>query len=779
MVVEKYGTSDMNDANQAFVELLSLLIESAQVISGELLVKDLGNIIVNEARRIFGANAVWLLIYDPADGLLKMDHYWGPGKEMFGGFSVKPGVGIPGKVFTEQNPKIILKAYSQLVSVSSKKVSDEEMPVLAAFPLTVGDRRIGVFGISSEKIGRVGLLEPEIDFLVSAFANHIAIAIDTANLFEEKKEIELELKNSVRNLQMLNEIGTYLIKDLSLSTVMQKVALYIAEITGSDAAVICIENEGGTPLEPVYSYNISPAINEILMRAKKFGPLAHLENSDGVIINDCSNQPWAFRELIDTGVVGIALVPAMLRGKMLATISVVNFSKERKYTEEDLEKLQLISRQLAIAIENASLYQEQVEVRTRMESYANQLKMLNDFAQSINKETVTRKMADKLADAARALLDCSYASVLLYSEAGDSFLAFSWLDGESKHSKVIDFNLSLNTHDSLYGEIYRTKKPIRLTNTYGHPAGLGIPQGQFPARGLLGAPLICSKGDFLGQIMVTDKRDGSDFTKTDEELLVALCSQVAIGIEKALLYEQEHNVAEFLQQAILAIPKELPGVEVGITYESAAEVAKVGGDFYDLFDLGGGRIGILIGDVSGKGLEAATITSMVKSTIRAFAYKGHSPALVLSEANKVISWQLDPNQFVTMVYGVLDIGTGKLTFSRAGHPELIVWHKEGCSYHKVESNLPIGIFDEVIYDENEVELSAGDGIILYTDGLIETRFKDQLLGDDILIKELNQITPGKTPQEVAFELVNMVKKYTSGKPQDDMAVVIFKVKPEQ
>ncbi|MHB8841746.1 MAG: PP2C family protein-serine/threonine phosphatase, partial [Candidatus Aquicultor sp.] len=276
-----------------------------------------------------------------------------------------------------------------------------------------------------------------------------------------------------------------------------------------------------------------------------------------------------------------------------------------------------------------------------------------------------------------------------------------------------------------------------------------------------------------------DKKDGSNLTESDEELLVALCAQVAIGIERAEAYEREHGIAETLQQAILTAPIHLPGVEIGTIYESAAEVAKVGGDFYDLFELGDGTVGILIGDVSGKGLEAATITSMVKSTIRAFAYKGLSPAHILTEANRVICRQLGLNQFVTMMYGTLDPGTGRMIVSRAGHPEIIIWVKNKCVFCCDESNLPLGVLEDIVYEQSEIILSKGDGVILYTDGLTEARRKNQLLGEDVMIEELNKIIRGKGSQEVALGLVNIAKDFVSGKPQDDIAVVVLKLIPQE
>ncbi|MCL6471901.1 MAG: SpoIIE family protein phosphatase [Firmicutes bacterium] len=601
MIIRKNVTSETNNAAQAFTDMLSLLIESARSISGKLPLQDLENIIIEEAKQVFRANAVWLLVYDSGDDLLRIDRYWGPGEEMFKGFTVKPGIGIPGKVFLTQQPEIIFEADPRLKLVPSDKISEKDIPVLVAYPLTVEDRKIGVFGFSSEMLGKLGIPEAEIDFLVSAFVNHIAAAMDTAHVFEEKRAIEIELKNSIQSLQTLN-----------------------------------------------------------------------------------------------------------------------------------------------------------------------------DLAQKVTREADPNKMADKLADAARLLLNSAYASVLLYNETEENFLTISWSEGATSYTEVKDFNIKLRNYDGLYGEMYRTKKPIRLNDISPNYLSKGLPKGHATIRGLLGAPLLDSNGNFMGHVIVTNKLDGLSFTKTDEELLTALCAHVSVAIERAQAYEKEHTVAEALQQAILAIPRNLPGIELGIVYESAAEIAKVGGDFYDLFDLGGGKVGILVGDVSGKGLEAATITSMVKSTIRAFAYMGISPASVLSEANKVISWQLGTNKFVTVIYGVLDLVTGKLVFSRAGHPDIIIWRNEQCELCEVDSNLPLGIFSEVIYDQNEIDLAVGDGVILYTDGLVETMFKGQTIDEQILIKGLSQITPGKSPQDIAYELVSMAKGFTSGRSEDDIAVMVLR-----
>ncbi|MBE0446669.1 MAG: SpoIIE family protein phosphatase [Actinobacteria bacterium] len=766
MLVEK---NFFEPAERTYAKMLSSLIESARVLSGKLSLDELGYAVIFEVRRIFDAKAAWVLLYDSMDDRLKMHCYWGPDEEAFRDMVIRPGVGISGGVFLTQRPEVILASGKHPASMFRKKALSADIPAIATYPLTVGEKKIGVFGISSEKIATGENLEGDID-PVLAFVKQTAIAFENAMLFEEKKKSERELKSSVKSLQMLNEIGI----DLDLSAIIRKVARYTAEILDADAAVINLGNEKGTAIDSVYLYNMPPETEEILLTRQTIAR-AVFKNPRRILINNYPSYPEAIAEFVKAGLRCIILVPVISKGSVLATLSAISFSEEREFSEDDFDKLEFVARQVAIAIENARLYCAQIETRKRMETYADQLRLLNELSQAIIREKEPQYMADQLADGARILLDCTSAAVLLYKEVGDGNPMMSWSADSSESCEITSTSLDLSVHDGLYSEMSRTKKSIRLDDVSSHPHSRGTPERHPGLRGLLGAPLLDSEGNFIGQVMVTNKKDGSEFSETDEELLVTLCAQVSIGIEKARAYEREHGIAEVLQQAILDVPRSLPGVEIGITYESAGEAAKVGGDFYDLFELGDGRIGILIGDVSGKGLEAATITSMVKSTIRAFAYKGLPPAYVLTEANRVICEQLRLDQFVTMVYGALDPKNGKLLVARAGHPEVVIWRESGCNICGTESNLPLGVITEVTYKENEVDLSVGDTLILYTDGLVEAKCDNLFLGEDRMIEELNRVVAGRDPQQVTLEMVNIAKEFTGGRLQDDAAVVALRL----
>jgi len=768
------GKEYLKYSDNAYINLLLSLFRSARSISGMLSLDELQAAIINEARRVFEAQAAWLLVYDHENDLLRMSNYWGPREDLFKNFCIPPGVGIPGKVFLTQEPVIVSGLSTQSGQVSVETKLKGRLPTLTALPLTAGDRRIGVFGILTDVFNRMGLTNDPVKSIVSAFTNHAATALDTAMLFEEKREVELELKSTVQGLHLLNEIGSDLVSDLDLSAIMYKVVNYATVILGADAAFITLRKKDCASFNAAYFYNMSPEVERALL-ADRVVLKTMLEKPHRVLINDYKYDHQAISELIELGVKSFIAVPVMAKGAMLAVLSAVSYSDEKAFIESDFDELEFVARQVAIAIENASLYQEQVEIRRKIENYANQLRTLNIISHEIISEVEIPKMATRLSKGARVLLDCSAVAVLLYKGVRGSIPALSWSIDDTGYD-VCEIDIDLSACDGLYGEMFRTHKPIRVQDISSHPRSKGVPEGHIPLQGLLGVPLIDSEGRFLGQVMATGKRDGTGFSETDEELLVALCAQVSIGIEKAKAYEREHRIAEALQQAILAVPDELPGVDVGIIYESAAEAAKVGGDFYDLFELGDGKIGILIGDVSGKGLEAATITSMVKSTIRAFAYKGFSPAGILTEANRVISRQLGLNQFVTMIYGVLEPNSGRFIVSRAGHPELIILCDEDCSFCESESNLPLGILQDAEYEESEIIISPSENLILFTDGLIEAKCEGKILGEEALAEELSVVARGKNPKEIALNLVDIAKRFSSGKPQDDIAVVVLRLK---
>jgi serine phosphatase RsbU (regulator of sigma subunit) len=210
-------------------------------------------------------------------------------------------------------------------------------------------------------------------------------------------------------------------------------------------------------------------------------------------------------------------------------------------------------------------------------------------------------------------------------------------------------------------------------------------------------------------------------------------------------------------------------MEYGYLYRSATEIAKVGGDFFDIFELEHNKVGIMIGDVSGKGLRAATITSLVKNTIRAYAYEEESPAAILARTNNAVKKSTPPSYFVTLFFGIFDLKTGGIVYCSAGHPPALLKKRDGVEL--LSKNSPIlGAFLDMKYLEGISTVGPGDVLVLYTDGITEARHGREFFGEDRLVAFLNnlkKISVKDTVQAIYDEVI----RFTGGELFDDAVLL--------
>jgi serine phosphatase RsbU (regulator of sigma subunit)/anti-sigma regulatory factor (Ser/Thr protein kinase) len=222
-------------------------------------------------------------------------------------------------------------------------------------------------------------------------------------------------------------------------------------------------------------------------------------------------------------------------------------------------------------------------------------------------------------------------------------------------------------------------------------------------------------------LLYSDRRG---FSPEDRNVLVALGSSIAQSLQRAMFYEQEKDLAAGLQQAML--PRTIPsvrGADVAVRYRSAAFGRDIGGDWYDLIPLPGGRVGAVIGDVQGHDTHAAAVMGQLRIVLRAYAAEGHTPATVMARAS-VFLHELDTDRFATCLYAEADLATGVVQVVRAGHIDPLVRQADGsCRRVPVEGGLPLGLsaeFGRLEYPVGTVELDPGNTLMLCTDGLVET-----------------------------------------------------------
>ncbi|MEU8840192.1 SpoIIE family protein phosphatase [Streptomyces roseus] len=237
-------------------------------------------------------------------------------------------------------------------------------------------------------------------------------------------------------------------------------------------------------------------------------------------------------------------------------------------------------------------------------------------------------------------------------------------------------------------------------------------------------PLI-AQGRAIAALGLLYQRDG-DFTAEERNLLVALGSGIAQSLQRAILFEQEHDLAEGLQRAMLPrrIP-EVPGARIAVRYRAARMGRDIGGDWYDVVQLGEGRVGVMIGDVEGHDTDAAAVMGQLRIVLRAYVAEGHTPGTAMARASTFLR-ELETERFATCTYAEVDLNTGMLQLVRAGHLDPVVRRGDGsCHRIPVAGGLPLGLPPRdgsgagAGYPVTSLELHPGDTLVLCTDGLLE------------------------------------------------------------
>jgi serine phosphatase RsbU (regulator of sigma subunit) len=261
---------------------------------------------------------------------------------------------------------------------------------------------------------------------------------------------------------------------------------------------------------------------------------------------------------------------------------------------------------------------------------------------------------------------------------------------------------------------------------------------------------------------ITQRREAEQALRESEERHRVLAE------ENERLYRQQLNIAESLQLALLNIPSHIGHARIGHLYRSATQAAKVGGDFYDAFEVKGDKVAILVGDVAGHGIEAARTATLVKDVVHAFTHQSLRPHQILRRTNALLVEKNLPG-FVTLFMAILDTGTGLLRYASAGHPETLLRRAGGDIQMLGEGSAPLGVHPEARWKSNEIELGQGDLLFLYTDGVIETRRDGDFFGQERLERLLRRkrVTVERLPHLVLDQLL----AFSEGHLSDDVAVL--------
>jgi serine phosphatase RsbU (regulator of sigma subunit)/anti-sigma regulatory factor (Ser/Thr protein kinase) len=363
------------------------------------------------------------------------------------------------------------------------------------------------------------------------------------------------------------------------------------------------------------------------------------------------------------------------------------------------------------------------------------------------------------------ILQVDTSAVLLVENEGRTLVARAAKGLEEE----VEEGFRLPVGRGFAGRVAATRRPVVIQDL--EDSSVEVVNPLLRAKGirsLLGVPLIV-EGSLIGVLHVGSLTP-REFRDSDVELLQLVGDRVALEIERSRLVVQD-RIAQTLQRSLLprSLPQQ-PGLRMAARYLPAAQESAVGGDWYDVIELGHRRIGLSIGDVAGHGMAAATFMGQLRSAARAYALDEISPAELLRKLARFAD--KEESRMATMVYGTLNLDTCAIEFARAGHPYPLILRDDGTTEFLTDAaGPPLGTGGRPEYTEQRVEMTAGDTILLYTDGLIEERGHDLTEGEAALARAISE-----APEDAEAMCRTVLQRLTAEREiADDIAVLLVQV----
>ena len=482
----------------------------------------------------------------------------------------------------------------------------------------------------------------------------------------------------------------------------------------------------------------------------------------------------------------ILCVPLQSNRSTIGVIYVDNRVQAGAFTQDDLDLLIALGHQAAFAIENARLYGD---VQSKLSS----LRLLHDISADLTSTLDLNRVLIACLERVQTLLDVATASILTVE--GEE-LVFQVAIGD-KARQVKPFRVPMGS--GIAGWVAQHSQAVFTNDVSRDPRFYhAIDDGTgFTTQALMAAPLIVNDR-VIGVVEVSNKPGG--FSEADLDLLSTIASGAAMAIENARLYqiavekgrmERELQVALQVQSSLIPHQTpQIPGWELAALWRPARVV---GGDYYDYIPLKLGKglptspardgqkgiaqgLGIVIGDVTDKGIPAALFMTLTRSTVRASIVAGRTPADCISQANSLIAADSVGGTFVTFFYGQLDTETRELIYVNAGHNPPLYYHASDDRLTELSrTGVALGIVDNFKYEQRSLQLGPGDFVLLYTDGITEASDPSgEPFGEERLTRIVEDHCNSSAAEIVATVQASL-NDFTGDAPlSDDITMVVLK-----
>jgi serine phosphatase RsbU (regulator of sigma subunit) len=596
---------------------------------------------------------------------------------------------------------------------------------------------------------------------------------------ERRRTLAVELD---RTRALLTIVGQA-IAQLSLAHTLDTAIDHVSELLGAERLAVYLAEESEQRLEPAAERELTGPHARVAERLLELllGPA----RGRGLLTVPYAASDQRLAGVVDVleeiGIEAAIAVPLRVRDDLIGLLAVYP-AGGRELTENEESLLLALAAQLAVAVQNARLHERtkladaerklaldaERETSRRLRA---QYEISRTFTESLSLtatlEAVTRTIVDQL--------EVDAAALRMPDARGTALVPVALNVREERMTDAMRAILSLPQPLSpVRPRAFRSGRAVVLDADSARALGPSHePLIPFLEKGSSAAVIpLSTQAEILGTLTLVSLDPDRPVAGETLEAAASIAGQAALALDNARLYQQQKEFADSMQRALM--PRRQPrakGLDVGAVYASSARV-EVGGDVYDFLELGDGRLAVVLGDVTGHGVDAAADMAMAKFVFRSLARDHEEPGDFLAAANEIVLEETAEGKFITMLYLIADGQEGTLACSSAGHPPPRVVRAGGAPVPLGVRGLALGIAEDQSYAPEHVRLEPGDAAVLYTDGLPEARRGGELYGEERLDAALvaNAALPAET---LAEALVEDCRAF-AGELADDCAVVVVK-----
>ena len=415
------------------------------------------------------------------------------------------------------------------------------------------------------------------------------------------------------------------------------------------------------------------------------------------------------------------------------------------------------------------------EENRRLKRAVEELSIINDLARAIGASLDSQEIMSTIVRRSLRAVNAEQGVItLVEQEAADSMKTLVRQMGSS--SKHEQFHLN----QTLLGWMHLNKKPLLMSDPRNDSRFRGVTWDE-SITSLICVPLMI-KSELKGVLTIYNKKGGNAFTDGDQRLLAIIAGQSAQIVENARLNEREKQLLKMQEEVRLAakiqgdlLPKSAPTIAGYDIAGKSTPAQLIGGDYFDFIPIDEHRLGICLGDVSGKGLPASLLMANTQATLRGQTMLTSSAKECIARSNKLLFQSTSSEKFVTLFYGIVDTSQHQLCFTNAGHDNPYVFSGNGEARRLQTGGVALSILEEFPFEDETVTLQQGDLLVICSDGITEAMNPSQEQFGDARLEEVIRQHRSSKAVDLIDRIIDAVKSHAGKAPQmDDMTLVVVR-----